>query len=529
MVIPMVGRKVEAAVHESDRQEAGPDRFPEQARGVGMLRRIVTIFAVIFTVMIATPTVAYGQTYGFDETCDEIHETLDGLAVPGISLGDAASAVCKAGNAASHPDEAATAVKDKAWDSTFGKVVDSLMNGLGEAIILALTFWMKVPNEVVSDSGSLFTKINDYTYQAQIMLLIASVILSGARLAEARRGAAMNEAAESFRMFTRVVFSSWMLGAIIVAGTQASDKFAEWIIRDSTDGNARDIAELMVKTSKLQAFSPGLVLIIAIVGLLGALAQIVLAIVRQGLLVIAAGVLPMAAAASGTNTGKQSYQKLVGWIIAFMLWKPVAAIVYMIAFTTAGNVNQSTEAAGLPDAEQAQRMLVAIVLLCSVAFVLPALMRLVTPAVAIVGSGGSGLTATGGTMLAAAGVGAVGTKAVGTKAAASPGAAGYVSGSNSPPPTGGGGGAGGGAPRPSPPPQGSGGGGSGGGGAPQSSSSSSDSSSGVPSGASRAAGRMGAARAATSGMNRADESMGDVAGDRWTNRSPDLGRSTIPR
>ncbi|WP_063048190.1 hypothetical protein, partial [Nocardia vulneris] len=355
-----------------------------------MVRRILTIFAVIFTVMVATPTVAYGQTYGFDETCNEIHDTLDNVGLPGISLGDAASAACKAGNAASHPGQAATAVKDKAWDSTFGKVVDSLMNGLGEAIILALTFWMKVPNEAASDSGSLFTKINDYTYQAQILLLIASVILSGARLAEARRGATMNEAAESFRMFARVVFSSWMLGAVIVAGTQASDRFSEWIINDSTNGNAKDLAELMVKTSKLQAFSPGLVLIIAIVGLLGALAQIVLAIVRQGLLIIAAGVLPLAAAASGMNVGKQSYQKLIGWIIAFMLWKPVAAIVYMIAFTTAGHVDSLTATNGLPDGEQAQRMLVAIVLLCSVAFVLPALMRLVTPAVAIVGSGGSG-------------------------------------------------------------------------------------------------------------------------------------------
>ncbi|MFC9440861.1 hypothetical protein, partial [Nocardia sp. NPDC057030] len=398
-----------------------------------MVRRLLTIFAVIFTVMMATPTVAYGQQYGFDETCNEIHDTLDNVGLPGISLGDAASAACKAGNAASHPGQAATAVKDKAWDSTFGKVVDSLMNGLGEAIILALTFWMKVPNEAASDGGSLFTKINEYTYQAQILLLIASVILSGARLAEARRGATMNEAAESFRMFARVVFSSWMLGAVIVAGTQASDRFAEWIINDSTNGNAKDLAELMVKTSKLQAFSPGLVLIIAIVGLLGALAQIVLAIVRQGLLIIAAGVLPLAAAASGMNVGKQSYQKLIGWIIAFMLWKPVAAIVYMIAFTTAGHVDSLTGTNGLPDGEQAQRMLVAIVLLCSVAFVLPALMRLVTPAVAIVGSGGSGLTATGGTLLAVAGLGAMGTKAVGVKGTAASGAPGYVGGSGAGP------------------------------------------------------------------------------------------------
>lgn len=477
-----------------------------------MLRRIVTIFAVIFTVMIATPTVAYGQTYGFDEACNELHDTLDSVAIPGVSLGDAASAVCKAGNAATHPGDAATAVKDKAWDSTFGKVVDSLMKGLGEALILALTFWMKVPNEAVSDSGALFTKINDYTYQIQILLLIASVIITGGRLAEARRGAAVSEAAESFRLFARVVFSSWMLGAVIVAGTRASDKFSEWIIADATGGNAKNMAELMVKTSKLQAFSPGLVLIIAIVGLLGALAQIVLAIVRQGLLVVAAGVLPLAAAASATSTGKQSYQKLVGWIIAFMLFKPVAAIVYMIAFTTAGHTDETTASGGLPSGEDAQRMLVALVLLCSVAFVLPALMRLVAPAVATVGTGGSGLIATGGVALGAMALGAVGTKAVAARPVAAPGTAGYFG--NQAGGTGGAAAQRGGAPRPTPPPRG-------GGSAPPPASSGA-----VPSGAAR---NMAAARAAAASTARADERAGDVAGDRWANRSPDLGRSTIPR
>ncbi|APE35774.1 hypothetical protein BOX37_19515 [Nocardia mangyaensis] len=485
-----------------------------------MLRRIVTILAVIFTVMLATPVVAYGQnTYGFDEACNELHDTLDGVAIPGISLGDAASAVCKAGNAASHPGEAATAVKDKAWDSTFGKVVDSLMKGLGEALILAMTFWMNVPNEAVSDSGALFTKINDYTYQIQILLLIASVIITGGRLAEARRGAAVSEAAESFRLFARVVFSSWMLGAVIVAGTRASDRFSEWIIEDATGGNAKNMAELMVKTSKLQAFSPGLVLIIAIVGLLGALAQIVLAIVRQGLLVVAAGVLPLAAAASATGTGKQSYQKLVGWIIAFMLFKPVAAIVYMIAFTTAGHADETTESGGLPSGEDAQRMLVALVLLCSVAFVLPALMRLVAPAVATVGAGGSGLMVAGGTAVGAMALGAIGTKAVASRTAAAPGAAGYFGSGGAGPRPGGAGGRGA-SPRPTPPPRGGGGGG---GAAPPAPSSGS-----VPSGAGAARGVM-AARAAAGSASRADQSMGDVAGDRWANRSPDLGRSTIPR
>ncbi|MEV6066364.1 hypothetical protein AB0L82_07425 [Nocardia sp. NPDC052001] len=491
-----------------------------------MVRRIFTILAVVFTVMIATPTVAYGQDYGFDPACNQLHDSLDGLGIPGLSLGDAASAACKAGNVATHPTDAAAAVRDKAWDSTFGKVVDSLMNGLGEALILALTFWMKLPNERVSDSGSLFTKINDYTYQVQILLLMVSVILSGAKLAEARRGAAVSEAAESFRMYARVVFSSWMLGAVIVAATQASDKFSEWVINDATNGQAKDLAELMVKTSKLQAFSPGLVLIIAIVGLLGALAQIVLAIVRQGLLVVAAGVLPLAAAASGTNTGKQSYPKLISWIIAFMLYKPVAAIVYMIAFVTAGNTDDLTSTAGLPDADQAQRMLVAIVLLCSAAFVLPALMRLATPAVAIVGSGGSGLTATTGTLVGVAAVGAVGSRAVAVKATAAPGAAGYVGpGRGGRPPGGGPRGGGGGGPRPPAPRPAPGGGG-----ATAASPSGPGNSGAVPSGAARsAANRVAQVRAATASLNKADTAAGDLAGDRWANRAPDLGRSTIPR
>ncbi|MFE2955269.1 hypothetical protein [Nocardia tengchongensis] len=490
-----------------------------------MLRRLVTILAVVFTVMIATPTVAYGQTYGFDQACNELHDSLDGLGVPGISLGDAASAACKAGNVATHPSDAATAVRDKAWDSTFGKVVDSLMSGLGEALILALTFWMKIPNERVSDAGTLFTKINDYTYQVQILFLMVSVILTGLKLARARRGAAVEQATDSFWMFARVVFSSWMLGAVIVAATQASDKFSEWVINDATDGNAKNMAELMVKTSKLQAFSPGLVLIIAIVGLLGALAQIVLAIVRQGMLVVAAGVLPLAAAGSGTGIGNTSYNKLIRWIIAFMLYKPVAAIVYMIAFTTAGVTDDRTGTVNLPDADEAQRMLVAVVLLGTVAFVLPALMRLASASeVAIVGSGGSGLAATTGTLVGIAALGAVGSRAVAPRGVAGPGAAGYVGGGGrgGRPRPGPGGGAGGGAPRPTPPPRPAGGGAAasptaqGGGGA-------------VPSGASAVANRVAQARAATASLNKAESTAGDLAGDRWANRSPDLGRSTIPR
>ncbi len=492
-----------------------------------LVRRLLFAFAAAMTVVLVVPAAAVAApgdtTYGFDQTCNDIHDDLDGISVLGLpSLGDLSSAVCKGANVTSHPGQAVGAVADKAWDSTFGSVVNSLLDGLGQAIVMSLVWWTKLPNEKIADQGALFQRINDYTYQAQILLLIASVILTGARLAEARRGAAMSEAAESFRMFARVVFSSWMLSAVIVAGTQVSDRFSAWLIDDATNGNARNMAELMVKTSKLQAFSPGLILIISVVGLLGALGQMVLAVIRQGLLVVAAGVLPLAAASSGMKTGRQAYDKLVAWVIAFLLWKPVAAVVYMIAFTTAGVVDEDQPLAGLPDSTQAQRLLIGIVLLCAVAFVLPALMRMVTPAVSAVGQGGSGLMWAGGALLGAGGLALMGGKAIGARGAAAPGRAGYVPPAGASRPPGGAPPGGGGGPRQVPPPRGGGGGG--GAGAPP----------GAQGGGGGQPGRVstgvaGAANVGGQAARGANQAAGDVAGDRWVNRSPDLGRSTIPR
>lgn len=505
--------------------------------------RILAVVALCISALLIAPNIAFAQpttppeppstTYGFDQACNDVHDTLDGVGIPGLpSLGDLSSAICKGGNAATHPGEAVEAVKDKAWDSTFGKVVDSLLNGLGEAVIMSLVWWTKVPNEKITEGGTLFAQINDYTYQAQIILLVASVILSGARLAEARRGAAMSEANESFKMYARVVFSSWMLAAVVVAGTQVSDRFSAWLIDDATNGNAKGIAELMVKTSAYQAFSPGLVLIIALVGMLGAIAQAIFSVVRQGLLVVAAGFMPMAAAASGMKTGQQSYQKLTGWVIAFLLWKPVAAVVYMIAFTTANVGTDDVPATSIPNADQAQRMLVGLVLLCSVAFVLPALMRLVAPAVAIVGSGGSGFTATGAAVVGGLAL-ASGGRALGIRASAAPGSQGYVNpgGGGGPRPTGAGGGT---SPRPGP--FGGGGGGGGGGRAPAPAAAAGGGGGGggaaaVPRGAqSGGSARVpGMAMFAGNVSNGADRAAGNLAGDTWGNRAPDLGRSTIPR
>ncbi|MGW4247671.1 hypothetical protein, partial [Nocardia sp. NPDC004722] len=351
-----------------------------------------------------------GGTFGFNTVCDNVSKTVGGIDLPGMgTLGDVLGDGCKVGNVVTHPGEAVQAAKDKAWDSTFGKAVDALLTGLGQAIILSLTWWMKIPTSNVVSQADLFTAIRGYTFQLQVFCLAGSLIMCAIRLAMAHRSGAADHATEAFRVLARSVFASAVFSTVLVLATQASDAFAEWVINDATHDNAKGVAEAMVTTNTLTALSPGLMFSVAILGMVGAIAQAVFAVVREGLLVVAVGILPLAAASSGTHAGRGLYDRLTCWCVAFVLYKPMAALVYMIAFTTAGKAGQTAADAAksgqLPSTDDAQRALVGVVLLCSTALVLPALMRLVSPLTSL----GGGIS---GALIGAGAVGAAASSAM---------------------------------------------------------------------------------------------------------------------
>lgn len=271
-----------------------------------------------------------------------------------------------------------------AWDTPFGNTVESLTEGLGQALTMSMAWWAKLPNPRLGDASGLLGQVGDYTVEVQLYFLVASVIICGVRLAQARHRAVLHEATESFRVLARTVFASTTWAGVLVLATRAADAYSTWIINDSTHGHAKTVAAQMISPDQLHAFSPGLVLIVAVAGLTGALAQMVVAVLRQVMLIAAAGFLPLAAAASGTRAGRGGYDKLLAWSIAFLLWKPIAATVYMIAFVTAG----ASGAAGSPT-QAGQHTLIGIALLCSAALVLPALLHLVSPLARLAGASAS--------------------------------------------------------------------------------------------------------------------------------------------
>ena len=148
-----------------------------------------------------------------------------------------------------------------------------------------------------------------------------------------QRGAPLKDLLRS--LLTLTLVSGLGLGVISIL-VIAADAFSVAIIDRSTDGKGFAEAMSVLVMTNQTGIGVFILIILGLVGLIASLVQIVLMVVRSGMLVILAGILPTTAAFTNTEMGRQWFQKAVGWTIAFILYKPAAAIVYSVAFLLMG-------------------------------------------------------------------------------------------------------------------------------------------------------------------------------------------------
>lgn len=275
-------------------------------------------------------------------------------------------------------------VATSAMETLAGKFVE----GFAGLLRMAMAWWTEFPSPELTASsgepGTVLTDIRSYTSELQVLLLTAGILFAAARLALAKRGGVAGEAQESFLMLARAVFASMLFAAVITAGTRAGDEFSNWVIFDATRGDLDGVMELLVEGHitalgvGMPTISTGILLVLGLLGIISMLVQLIMLVTRQVLLIVTVAVIPIAAAASGTGPGSQSYKKLLGWSLAFVLWKPVGALVYALAFTVAGR------------GDDPHLVLLGLLLMILSVIVLPALIRLVAPAVSVLGGGGGG-------------------------------------------------------------------------------------------------------------------------------------------
>ena len=392
-----------------------------------------------------------GGTYGYNDACERMNPSSPYIPPIGRLIQSGLENACKVTNVVTHPGDAL----GKMWESEFGKTVKSLIAGVADGWGTMLNWFFNQASPALADAQYLDI-LQSYFLPIQAVLLVLSVILACIRIVLAQSGTETVAAMDLMRTLVRTIVSVGLFGVGLTLAIQMADAFSVWLITASggTDLSTKVDAMLLSDNS---TWGPGWVLMIALFGMAGAFIQTVLLVVRQAFLMVIVGVLPLAAAASSTEIGSSSYEKMRNWAIAFVLLKPAVASVLAVAFWAADPGSDVARLQGL-------------ILLTVAAVAMPALLRMMNVSSSGGGSGmmgaaaglagGAALAAAGGVGLAAGVAGKGATAAVGASGRSFGGATGSQSGGGS----GGGGvvgGAGGG---------GGGGGGAGGGGARQRSS-----------------------------------------------------------
>lgn len=264
------------------------------------------------------------------------------------------------------------------------KTIGDLAKGLG-------TFWVETPTVPLGDTAGKAAEpvafIQSHLSWYTGAILVFAMLYTAGQMMWQRNGRPLTEGLATLLKFTLVTGAGIATTVLLL---NAGDEYSKWVIKESTPnsnfGNA--ILALFAISSAALSSGPGMmmfVIIIGIVTILISVIQIGLLIVRSAMAIMLAGTLPIAFSATNTSWGKQWSQKHTGWLIAFILYKPVASTIYAAAFKIIGSF-------GSKDGDIGQQMVsftAGIVLMVGALVALPALMRLIVPAVGAAAAGSS--------------------------------------------------------------------------------------------------------------------------------------------
>src|SRR4051794_25980785 len=275
-------------------------------------------------------------------------------------------------------------------DSAVGALADAVAEGVGKVVISLGTVWVKIGTpQVATQPGSAEPSPAVAFLQSQLWWFMAAaavmgVVIGGARMAWGQRAQPGRELLKG--LMTLPVVSGCGLAFISLAMAGA-DEFSRSVIDASLqDGSfAKNLGRMLGFSSAVSGgvLGPILVIVLGFIAILVSIVQIMLMIARAAMLVLLCGALPLASAFTSTEAGRMWFRRFTAWLIAFLLYKPTAAVIYAAAFRLAGSNVFADD--GLLN------VLVGLALMIIAVVALPALLRFLTPmTAAVAGSGGGG-------------------------------------------------------------------------------------------------------------------------------------------
>lgn len=210
------------------------------------------------------------------------------------------------------------------------------------------------------------------------LLMVCSLMIGAAKIVITQRGEPLRDIGRG--LFTFVLMSSGWVSACVL-GLAGTDALASWIAGPvKPDGLAKMVGYLAAGTGPAAgpaAFGLMSFILVIFVLIISLVLMFQLAL-RGGILLILAGMGPIAGSFASTKIGWEWCQKIVAWTVAFMLFKPVGALIWsaalMLCNTPLKDVNDANSVTAFA--------LTPLALVLGCVFAMPALMKLVMPATA---------------------------------------------------------------------------------------------------------------------------------------------------
>jgi type IV secretion system protein TrbL len=266
--------------------------------------------------------------------------------------------------------------------SGFDSMAKSLGEGYVQMLKLLTTFWVKIEVPTLDSApGGVITVLRDLTWWWLLVIAFVGAVIGAAKLA-------VNQDVREGQLIVK-----GLLRTVLVAGagvgvinilSSASDGTSSWIIDRAMAGHTSEgFSYLLGSSGAFIQLEAGILFLVGLFGIIASLAQLMLLVFRAAFVTVMAGILPLAAAASVTSSGVEWFNRLAGYTLAAIAYKPVAALIYAAAFKL---MDGSSGPLGVLEG-------LALVILAILA--LPSMMRLFVPAMGAVSSGASGMFGAG--------------------------------------------------------------------------------------------------------------------------------------
>lgn len=298
----------------------------------------------------------------------------------------------------------------KAKTGILRALFDGISQGLEKMLVLVGDMVISPPS-FTSEHQSNAQWLDGQTEYLTALLAVVSLMIGGMMLMWQRKAEPLKDI---LAMLIRLILISAGGVSLVALLSQASDEWSAWMLDAATAGSFNDT---LIALFALNPFSRHSGILMAILfGLLAIIAgaiQVVLFMIRQPFLILMVGLWPLTAAATNTDWGRQWFSKLTGWIAAFLLYKPAVAIIFALGLKMMKPDTSDT-------ADGMLNFIQGLLLIGMSMVALPALVKLIVPSTASLGSGGGGgvAAALGGIagMKVASGSGGGGARGAGSSA-----------------------------------------------------------------------------------------------------------------